>query len=540
MKIGSNLRSESVPSVPMPAARELSPGKSYAVVLERTARIGAVLVSVLGAAVIAGWFLEIAALKSVFPGLATMKLNTAAGFLAAGVSLWLIHSYPAGSRALLPARMIAAMVAALGAATLFEFYFVTNLSIDEFLRRDDSKFLDTLHPGRMSEATALNFFLLGLALLSLKARRYYIAACSHWLVAPPICISALAIAGYTYGVSSLYHVAFFTSMALHTAVTFNVIALSILAANSRFGFARVAGSDTVGGALSRWLLPSIPLMLFVLGFIILKAEEAGYYDYRFSLALIVLLGAFVCTIAVAWTAIVLHRTDITRQRAEAENRNLNIGLEQRVQERTEELSRLSIQLGEANKALETLSLRDGLTGLANRRSFDAHLALHIAAARRDGLSLSLIMCDVDSFKPFNDHYGHQAGDECLKAVATAINSICHRPSDMVARYGGEEFGIILPGTDLSGALRIAELAREAVVRLKILHAQSLAVEFVSISGGVAATTANDAYTAEQLIEAADRSLYEAKHRGRNRMISAPDQRAQAEQANQTAKAVQAS
>src|SRR6185295_8859263 len=132
--------------------------------------------------------------------------------------------------------------------------------------------------------------------------------------------------------------------------------------------------------------------------------------------------------------------------------------------------------------LKNLSLHDGLTDLANRRHFDTYLADQFAIARRHKRALALVMCDVDSFKAYNDHYGHQAGDECLKQISTALRSCCRRPADKAARYGGEEFCVILPDTELTGALRIAESARDAVARLKIPHAHSPASSFASISG----------------------------------------------------------
>jgi diguanylate cyclase (GGDEF)-like protein len=187
------------------------------------------------------------------------------------------------------------------------------------------------------------------------------------------------------------------------------------------------------------------------------------------------------------------------------------------------LAQLSVELGDANKALEQLSMHDALTGLANRRFFDTYLADQIAIARRHQRTLALVMCDVDSFKPYNDHYGHQAGDECLKQVAAAVRACCRRPADLAARYGGEEFAMVLPDTDLAGATKIAEAAREAVSQLCIPHAHSPASPCVSISGGVAVALLlwTKEMTAQQLITAADQVLYQAKGLGRNRIISLP-------------------
>ncbi len=508
---------ERAPAAPPP---HLTPGQTYAVLLDWSACIGAFLVATLGTAVIVGWVLDIAILKSVLPGFATMKMNTAIGFVAAGVSLRLLRTVAAGSPLRYFARALAVFVVMLGVFTLAEDIFHLHLGIDQLIIRDDFLAVDIPAPGRMSPATALCFFSFGLVLLTFEARQPRLAASAHWLAAPPLFIATLAIVGYAYGVSELYQVSLFTSMALHTAVAFFILAVAVLAGDFRHGFARIATSDTVGGLVSRWLLPTIPVTLFVLGWLRLKGEQAGFYEFNFGLALMVLMSISVCLIAVAWTAIVLHKIDLTRLHAERRIRSLNFGLERRVQERTKELSLLSEKLSAANKSLEQLSLQDGLTSLANRRYFDRYLGKQIAVARRHKRSLALVLCDVDAFKAYNDHYGHQVGDECLKQVAAAITTCCRRPSDMVARYGGEEFAVILPDTDLQGALKIAELARKAVEHLKLPHAHSPAAPCVSISGGVAAMMIDADATAAQLIAAADRSLYEAKNSGRNRMMPA--------------------
>jgi diguanylate cyclase (GGDEF)-like protein len=176
-------------------------------------------------------------------------------------------------------------------------------------------------------------------------------------------------------------------------------------------------------------------------------------------------------------------------------------------------------LSAANTKLEHLTRQDGLTDLANRRYFDAYLADQIAIARRQRRSLALVLCDVDAFKAYNDFHGHVAGDECLRQIAAALKTCCRRPADLAARYGGEEFALILPDTDLKGALKIAECVREAVAQLHIAHMRSPAGPFVSVSGGVSASAAVSIFTADQLIVAADRALYQAKRDGRNQMAA---------------------
>ncbi|MGA1854747.1 PleD family two-component system response regulator [Azospirillum sp. 11R-A] len=170
--------------------------------------------------------------------------------------------------------------------------------------------------------------------------------------------------------------------------------------------------------------------------------------------------------------------------------------------------------------LRSLSFLDGLTGIANRRRFDDAMAREWRRCARSNLPLSLIILDVDHFKAYNDHYGHQAGDECLRMVAELLSDRARRPSDLVARYGGEEFVCLLPETDGPGAVRVAEGFRTAVAECRIPHAQSPVIPYVTISLGVATVIPSADGSPEQLAEMADQLLYRAKRTGRNRVQDA--------------------
>lgn len=170
--------------------------------------------------------------------------------------------------------------------------------------------------------------------------------------------------------------------------------------------------------------------------------------------------------------------------------------------------------------LSAQALTDGLTGLANRRAFDEALEKEWKRALREESRISLLMLDLDCFKAFNDQYGHQSGDDCLRAVATAVAGTVRRAIDIVARYGGEEIAIILPCTDVDGALLVAEKIRRAIVDLRIRHSKNQGVGIVTASIGVATALARHDGTMqmpESILMSADYALYQAKNGGRNRV-----------------------
>lgn len=187
--------------------------------------------------------------------------------------------------------------------------------------------------------------------------------------------------------------------------------------------------------------------------------------------------------------------------------------------RENELLQVMQELAEANEQLKRLSTLDGLTGIANRRQFDDALQNEWLRCKREGISLGLVMFDIDYFKNFNDAYGHQAGDDCLKEVAKAALGVIRRPGDLAARYGGEEFALILPGAGSDGTLKMAEMLREAVEMLHIPHRASPAAPHVTVSAGTVSVAAG-AGSPGGMIAVADKALYRAKQHGRNRVEAA--------------------
>lgn len=187
-------------------------------------------------------------------------------------------------------------------------------------------------------------------------------------------------------------------------------------------------------------------------------------------------------------------------------------LEQQVAERT-------LELESKNRELLRLATLDGLTQIANRLCFDNYLEAEWKRHLREQQPLALILIDIDYFKPYNDYYGHQGGDDCLIAVARALGRVLQRPSDLVARYGGEEFVAVLPNTNITGALVVAEAIQKQIATLAIPHANSKVSNHVTASLGVASLTPNADIGTAYLIAKADAALYAAKDRGRDRVAS---------------------
>lgn len=184
-----------------------------------------------------------------------------------------------------------------------------------------------------------------------------------------------------------------------------------------------------------------------------------------------------------------------------------------------ERKRMEEELIALNRRLAAWSHQDGLTGVANRRMFDQIMDAEWERAKRSGAPLSLIVFDIDHFKQYNDRYGHVKGDECLVQLANAISRMPMRSTDLFARYGGEEFVLVLPHTPTEAAVRMAERCREVVCGLRIPHESGVADGVVTISVGVGTLIPADGTPYTTLIERADRMLYQAKRKGRNRVQS---------------------
>jgi diguanylate cyclase (GGDEF)-like protein len=426
-----------------------------------------VITAIMGIMVLAGWVWDVSALKSILPGAATMKVNTSLGVLLLGVALCL-SQYGVG--AVRVGKLVALMIAALGAATLMEYILHWDAGIDQLLFKDPQSSGDAF-PGRPSHATAFNLMILGIGLLCVDSRAYRCLATAMAIIAA--LVSWIALNGYVFGAQALYGIGLYSSIALHTAAIFFFYCLGLLATQPQCSPTKLVLSVGTVSALTRWLLPFALLAPPVLGWLFRHVQTLGVYHDEFSWAL---YSVATSVGSVGLIMVLAHRViAIDAERA---------------------------------KATE-LSRHDSLTGLANRRAFDDFILESFRLARRHARPLALLMLDVDHFKHYNDTFGHPAGDEALRITARLL-SIHARETDLVARIGGEEFAIVLPETDIAGALLLAERIREEVEQsASYRRRMTVSIGAVGLTGDVEDTA--------QFIKDCDTALYRAKEHGRNRV-----------------------
>jgi signal transduction histidine kinase len=288
-------------------------------------RIAATGVTVLGTLVLGGWAFDVPLLKSIVPGLATMKPNTALCFILGGVSLGLQVVRPDWVTGRRIARLCGVLVLLIGAATLAEYLTHADLGLDALLFRGVPSAPSSPYPLRMSHMTALSFTCIGAAFLLLDSRRAPAAAEILTFVA--VLVALVALVGYAYGVRALYAVDPFSSVALHTAVCFAALGVGMLCARPERGMIAVLISDTAGGAMARRLLPVALALPLVFGWLRLEGERAGLYPTAFGTGTYAVTNVVIFVAAIVWCAAWLSRADAERRRAEQELKRSNEELE---------------------------------------------------------------------------------------------------------------------------------------------------------------------------------------------------------------------
>ncbi|MBA3868071.1 MAG: PAS domain S-box protein [Anaerolineae bacterium] len=295
--------------------------------LQMVSRVAATMVIAIGCLVITGWLFNITIFKSILPGLATMKFNTALAFVMAGIGLLVLRTQPRVT------QIVAIVIIVLGLLTISEYLFGWNLGIDQWLIHETAS-PQNLYPGRISIISALSFVCVGIALLLIHTRRYWLA---HVIILIPAFLSMLAIIGYVYNVETLYRLGSFSSTALHTAVTFVVLCISVIVVYPSNGLSKYVSANSAGGYILRRMIPAAILVPIIIGWLRWQGELQGLYDTAFGLALFTTSNIFVSAALVIWISRTLHATDVERKQGLEALYQAHDQLETRVQERTSEL-----------------------------------------------------------------------------------------------------------------------------------------------------------------------------------------------------------
>lgn len=441
---------------------------------------------VVGAAVLVGWVLDVAAIKSVLPGLPPMKANAALGFILLGVAIF-GHRRKRLPRIVWISYAAAGCLMLLAAATIAEHVLNVNFGIDELLFRDHMATPSRLvQPGRMSPLAAANFFLLGAALIQNRFRSSVALWCQQLCILSPLLVSARALVGLLYGVPMLYQL-HKAPMALHTIITFLVVCIGLLLSRRDYYLTRLCDVSTAGSVTARkvvcWTI-GLPL---VVGLCCLQGEKWGLFQAQYGLTIFVVLITLFLMVLLVFLSSVINQLDRQRELAAGSARDFQLA-----------------------------SQNDFLTGLLNRRGLLDRGEQEVARSRRDGSPLACLVFDLDFFKKINDVHGHKVGDEVLRQVAAILMRGC-RLGDLVGRLGGEEFCVLLCHSDEKDAKEWAERLRVEIAAQRIFVGSTQLS--VTCSGGVGELRSYHT-SVHSLIDGADTALLVAKQTGRNKVVAA--------------------
>jgi len=443
-------------------------------VLRNFARFTGLAATSVAVAALAGWTLDIELLKTVLPGHAAMKSNTALGLLMSGVALLAVLSPRPMASALSSGLSVAVLL--LGVVVLLEYGSGIVTGLDTWLFDDPEARAEGRVPGRMSQISAMAFVLLGWRGMEGHARPQ--VWLGQALALSLVAIGLFAVSAYGYAMGTGTREAPFNPISIHTAVLLLLLGLGWLAAQPERGLMRVLSADSFGGELARrTLLPAL-LIPAVLSYAAQLLRTADLLSEGATITLLAVSSGVAVAAMIWWAGALLDRVERQRRRAEQ---------------------------------LHDSAHTDALTGLGNRRAFDDALARLLQRRRDEGLAFSLLLLDLDHFKSYNDNFGHPAGDEALRQTGRLL-PLALRPGDIATRYGGEEFAVLLPGARSADALVVAERIVADIRNGLWLHRP------VTASVGAAEARADE--DAASLLSRADQALYAAKQGGRNRAVAA--------------------
>ena len=461
-----------------PSPSGASPTPGIASFMRAAARATVVIPIAVGTLVLYGWTSDTEVLKRIVPGLVAMNPMTALAFVLLGISFALLSAEARPTLRHRSGEVLATIVALIGLVKILALIKLADLHIDQLLFADKLRSSDFGLPNQMAPNTALNFLLLGVALINIDRRlqRWWP---SQFLTIAAAMSSVLALMGYAYGVRSFYGIGAYIPMALHTAATFLIVSIGILCARPAHGLMAIVASDSSGGIMLRRMLPAVLILPAALGWIRHESYRARLLDPEFELWLLVILIMTALTLLAGWIGRLLFRSDIDR--------------------------------AEAEKRLAHQALHDPLTQLPNRRLFTERLEEEIAKAKKDGKTLAVLFLDLDLFKVVNDSLGHVVGDQLLVAAGKRIAESVGE-GDLAARISGDEFTILM--TDVATRAPAIELADKLLLAFNSPFKVGPHEVFTTASIGIAFSEPDDSPV--HLIRHADIAMYQAKERGKAR------------------------
>ena len=327
---------------------------------KRQSIVASVATFFVGTLVLLSWAFDLPLIRTIRPGLLTMKANTAACFVLSAAALFILARESRRGRSRFLGYLCAGIVVTIAALTMVEYFTQSDFHIDQLLFKDRMELASTFSPGRMSPGTATSFLFLGIALVLLAIRRAF--GLVQNLVLLIFFYSTFALVGYVYAASSLYSIMPHPAIAIHTAATFIIMGIGILCLQPERGLMAMVTSTSLAGLMVRRILPAALALPVLIGWLVLAGQRAGYYGTEFGTAFFVLLTAIVFASLTWQTAKLIHRLDNERSAVDIALREAQEGLEARVKERTAELEasnvRLSLEMAERAKAEEALRKRD--------------------------------------------------------------------------------------------------------------------------------------------------------------------------------------
>ncbi len=435
-----------------------------------------VVVVIMSGAVLFGWSFNIEPLKRILPTLVAMNPMTAVCFIFLSISLWMSQSENARQNVYITAKLCAGLVTLIGLLKLCEILFGWASGVDQILFRAKLAVDPTGQPNHMAPNTALNFLLLGCALLFLDKKPWRGFYISDAFILISIFDSLLPTIGYLYGTKLFYGIGNFIPMALPTAILFLILGIGILLLRSGRGLTVTLLDEGISGVMMRRLLPAVIGFPILIGWLRLEGQRRNFYDNELGVALMVVLHILLFSTFVWWHSFLLFRIDRQRKQAEV--------------------------------LLHELALTDDLTGLRNRRGFFllAEQELKLALNKRMGIILWCIYADLDGLKKINDSLGHDYGSRAIVQTAEILKAT-FRDSDITARLGGDEFAVLAVSNNLDGGNLLLERLQNNVgafnVREQLPYRLSLSIGVVRFDPS-RITTVND------LLKEADQAMYENK------------------------------